>query len=460
MYGHRILVADDTERYRHAVEVALLPQGYEVLTASSGAETLRQVEQGKPDLLLLDLRMPDLDGLEVLARAKDLQPDLLVIIMAAHGTVEQAAQAMKEGAHDVIAKPFELGHLRLVVEKAAEYFDLLHRNRYLPDSLRRNYPDLIGSSPPMMEVLNLLERVAPTSANVLILGETGTGKELLARAVHQRSPRAAQPFVPLNCAAIPEPLLESELFGHERGAFTDAVSMQIGKFQLADGGTLFLDEIGDMSLSLQAKLLRVLETQAFERLGGTRTIQVDVRVIAATHRDLTQHLRQGTFREDLFYRLNVFPIAVPPLRERGEDLELLAYFFLDRFARRHGKNIRKISPAALRLLKRHDWPGNVRELENRLERAVIMADGDTLLPLHLPPPLRPAAARGGHALPVGLTLAELERRFILQTLERCGGNRTEAAQSLGISLRGLQYKLKRYAEDNGSPCHSERSATE
>jgi DNA-binding NtrC family response regulator len=379
-----------------------------------------------------------------------MHPSTMVILMTAYGTVKNAVKAMKLGAEDYLGKPVDVEELELVVSRALERKSLLAEASVLRQRLEQKYrfDNLVGESPPMLEVLKSVRQVAPSNASVLLLGESGTGKELFAQAIHENSPRQRRPFVKVACAALPETLLESELFGHEKGSFTGAVSARAGRFEIADGGTLFLDEIGDISPTVQVKLLRFLEEHEFERVGGNKTLKVDVRVVAATHRDLEKRIREGTFREDLFYRLNVIELHIPPLRDRGSDIPILAHHFLKRFAEANGKEVKGFTDEALALLARHSWPGNVRELENAVERAVVLADEPRLGPAHFPTLLAragedPPAAAGGVRIP-GSTLAELEREAILRTLESVSGSTSRAAKVLGISPRKIQYKLKEY----------------
>jgi two-component system NtrC family response regulator len=442
----RVLVVDDEPAQRELLGGFLARHGYEVVTAADGRSALARFEQDPFDAVLLDQKMPDLSGLEVLAQVRRRSPETGVIIMTAYGTIETAVQAIKAGAADYLQKPLQLDELLHRLRQVCERRQLLTENRELRAALaeRHRIEGIIGESGPMQEVLSLVRRVAPTDATVLIRGESGTGKELIARAIHFASPRARGPLVKVNCAALPETLLESELFGHERGAFTGATAMRRGRFELADGGTLFLDEIGDLPPHLQVKLLRVLQEREFERVGSSRPLRVDVRVLAATHRDLEALLRAGRFREDLYYRINVVTIALPPLRERREDLPLLIDHFLAKFAARNGKVIRGLTREAREALLRYDYPGNVRELENLIERAVVLSRDEVIglrdlpLTLHEPAPEPPA--------PRGLVAAveALERRMIREALDRAGGVQTRAAELLGISERALRYKLRKY----------------
>ncbi|UCF32133.1 MAG: sigma-54-dependent Fis family transcriptional regulator [bacterium] len=426
--------------------MVLAEEGYSVETAGSGEEAVGKVEDSFYNLVILDLKMAGMGGIEALREIKRISPSIQVLIVTAYASVDSAVEAMKEGALNYLTKPIDLEELKIQVGNTKALSDLVAENEALRAQVVGGFEaaEIIGNSPGLHEVFETLKMVAPTDATVLILGESGTGKELIVDAIHRNSPRALEPLVKVNCAALPETLLESELFGHEKGSFTGAVSRREGRFKLADGGTLFLDEIAEMSLVLQAKLLRVIQSKAFERVGGAETIIVDVRLIVATNRDLEEEVREGRFREDLYYRLNVIPIVLPPLRERREDIPLLAKHFLDRIADRNRKDIRGFAPQAMDLLVRNQWKGNIRELENVVERAVIMARGDIIRPEDLPGHIQ--SDRGEEAMGVipGRPLSDLEREAIIKTLELTGGNRTEAAKLLGISRRTLQYKLKEY----------------
>jgi two-component system NtrC family response regulator len=367
---------------------------------------------------------------------------MLVLMLTAHGTIQRAVEATKRGAYDFLEKPFQPEHITQRVDRALEHQRTVESSAR--DELINNYKEIVGESPPILEVLKIIEKIANTDSTVLVQGESGTGKELVARALHQNSARREKEMVVVNCAAIPDHLLESELFGHERGAFTGATYQKIGKFERAHGSTLFLDEIGDMSIELQSKLLRTLQEGEIERLGGTKVIRVDVRIIAATNQDLRQSIEAGTFRQDLYYRLNMIPILLPPLRARQTDILILVEYFLQKHGRAHDQPVRLISHKARELLMQYDWPGNVRELEYSILRAVLFAEGDVILPKHLPEEIRSASQYQVESLPVGLTMKEMEKELILKTLERMEGNRTRTAEILGISLRSLQYKLKDY----------------
>ncbi len=443
MAKRRLLVVDDEPNMGWLFEQSF-GREFTVAKAHGGREALDWLAMHPADLIMLDLMMPGMDGLTTLKEIKRLHPDLPVVMMTAYATVKTAVEAIKTGAADYVIKPFDLDEVRRVMEQAMPDPGA----DATPETTRR--PNgLLGESAPMLEVFRKISRVAPTDASVLILGETGTGKELVARAIHAGSPRAARPFVAVNCAALPENLLESELFGHEKGAFTGAQGRKPGRFELADGGTLLLDEIGDMPLALQAKLLRVLESRQVEPVGGTRSVTVDLRVLASTHRDLKEMVKQGTFREDLYFRLAVVPLILPPLRERTGDVALLANHLLRTFAEKHGKDFAGFTPAAIDALEAYRWPGNVRELRNLIEQVAVLWDGGWVAPEHLPEYLN-SAAREAAASTTGQSLkeevrslkADFEQERILATLQSVGGNRTQAAKLLGISRRALQLKLK------------------
>jgi two-component system response regulator HydG len=446
----KILVVDDEESHRMMLRAVLEEEGYGVAEAADGPEAIRAVEQELFDLILLDIRMTALDGIETLTEIREISPFVPVLIMTAYASVKTAVEALKAGAFEYLTKPLDLEELKILVEKALELYHLRTENIALKERLgdRFDFSKIIGRSPKMKKVFETLSMVAPTDATVLILGESGTGKELVANSIHQNSGRNSQPFIKVSCAALPENLLESELFGHEKGAFTGAIARREGRFQLAHRGTLFLDEVGEMSPTTQTKLLRVLQEKEFEPLGSPRTLKVDVRMIAATNKNLEREVKEGRFREDLFYRLNVVPISLPPVRERKEDIPALATHFFSLYRAKNKKELRELSGKALDLLIRYDWPGNIRELENCIERAVIMAKGEVIAPADLPPNIQ-ALSSGekeldGLALPSGVSLHEVEKALILKTLEDTGGNRTRAAEILGINRRTLQIKLKEY----------------
>ena len=441
-----ILVVDDEPNARTALAEILKSEGYAVETAGDGFKAMARMAEFAPDLVLTDLKMPGLDGVELMKKVKEQDPELPVIVMTAFGAVETAVSAMREGAADYLQKPLNSDELLIVLERALERTKLRREASELRSQLRERYSfeNIVGSSPEMQQVFKSVAQIAPSRATILISGDSGTGKELVAAAIHHRSPRASGAFVRLHCAALAETLLESELFGHERGAYTGADRKREGRFEQANGGTLFLDEIGEISLATQVKLLRVLQEREFERVGGNQTVRVDVRVIAATNRDLKEMVAAGRFREDLYYRLNVINLTLPSLRQRASDIPALAIHFLKRYAEENGKNVSTIGDAALALLANHPWPGNVRELENVIERAVVLAEGDTLEPQHLPPEFVAASRRGGAPQIPGATMDEIERYAIMKTLESAGGSTSRAADTLGISVRKIQYKLQEY----------------
>lgn len=443
----KILIIDDEEHMCWALERAMRQEGYQAISTTRGSKGLELIKEHAPTLVILDLKMPEMDGLEVLKKIRELNPRLPVVMLTAHGSIETAIEAMKLGASDYLTKPFDLDELKLVIKQNLQVSQLASEVDFLRSELQKKYSQLIGQSPAMQEVLKLIDRVAQSNATVLITGESGTGKEVAAVTIHQHSPRRDGPFVPVNCAAIPDNLLESELFGHEKGAFTGALQRKPGRFELAHNGTLFLDEIAEMPLNMQAKLLRVLQEKAFERVGGTETLKVDVRVIAATNRNLKEAMEKGQFREDLYYRLNVIQINMPALRDRKEDIPLLANHFLNKFA--PGGKINRISPAAMQLLTRYHWPGNIRELQNVIERAVIICQGQEISPADLPKELlitsEQAARQNLITIPDGgISLEELEKELIIKALEKSGGNQTRAAQLLGITRSALLYRSQKH----------------
>ncbi len=442
-----ILIIEDEAKMRRLLELNLGEDGFKTLSTGDAETGLKLLASETVHLVLTDLKLPGMSGLEFLQAAKRQNAALPIVVMTAFGSVETAVEAMKAGASDYVLKPFSLAEMRIVVHKELDHSRLQEENRSLREALGQKYshPNIVARSPKMQEVLATVERVAPTNSTVLLGGESGVGKDLIARAIHEKSRRAAGPFVKINSTAIPENLLESELFGYEKGAFTGAVTSKPGKFELADKGTLFLDEIGDVPAAIQVKLLRVLQEREFERLGGTRTVKVDVRLLAATNRDLRAALEEGTFREDLYYRLNVVPIDIAPLRERKEDIPELAKLFLARFAKDSGR-LRGISPAAMQVLVGHYWPGNVRELQNVIERACALAAGPELsvddvqldVPRH-----RTGAGANERFLPEGMTLDQWEDEMIREALKRAGGNKSQAARLLGLSRNALRYRLSK-----------------
>jgi DNA-binding NtrC family response regulator len=447
----RILIVDDESNARAALSEILREDGYATETAADGFKALGKLDEFSPDVILTDLKMPGLDGIAFMEKARSASPGTVFVVMTAFGTISSAVEAMKKGAENYLLKPLDPEALGAVVDRAMEKARLVQEARRLRERLReRNaFSHIVSADPKMQTVLELVAQVGPSKASVLITGESGTGKELIAEAIHLASPRAKAPFIRLHCAALSESLLESELFGHERGAFTGAVGRREGRFKQADGGTLFLDEIAEVSSAVQVKLLRFLQEKTFERVGGNETLKVDVRIIAATNRDLGAEIRRGTFREDLFYRLNVVTVELPPLRERRGDIPALASFFLRRYAAENGKTLETFADDALETLLEYRWPGNVRELENVVERAVVLCDGPQIERKHLPPSVVPSAERGGAPPIPGSTIADLERYAILKTLEACGGSTSKAATVLGVSPRKIQYKLHEYGAPGG-----------
>ena len=442
-----ILIVEDEAKMRRLLELNLGEDGFATFSAGDAEAGLKLLRENAIDLVVTDLKLPGMDGLEFLQTVKRQNAALPVVVMTAFGTVETAVEAMKAGASDYVLKPFSLTEMRMVIHKELDVRNLREENRELREALGKRYahPNVIARSAKMQEVLATVERVAPTNSTVLLGGESGVGKDLVARAIHEKSRRARGPFLKINSTAIPENLLESELFGYEKGAFTGAAASKPGKFELADKGTLFLDEIGDVPPATQVKLLRVLQEREFERLGGTRTIKVDVRLIAATNRDLRAALEQGTFREDLYYRLNVVPIDIAPLRERREDIPDLVNLFISRFAADSGKGVEGISPEAMQILVNYHWPGNVREVQNIVERACALAKGNVLEAADIHLDVRPAKTANGPAgfLPDGLTLEQWEDEMVQEALRRANGNKSQAARLLGLSRNALRYRLSK-----------------
>jgi DNA-binding NtrC family response regulator len=446
-----VLVIDDKESIRKMLLQTLIAEGHEVEAAANGFEGIKKSKEKHYDVVLTDLKMPDMDGISVLSAVKEEDPDSSVIVMTAYGTIETAVQAMKRGAFDFITKPFDADHLNVLIKRAMETRQLMNENLLLKEALKLNLGEgrIIGTSPKVQEVMKLVQKVASSDTSVLLVGESGTGKELFARAIHQLSLRKEKPFVAINSAAIPNDLLENELFGSEKGAFTSSHARHVGKFEIAEGGTVFLDEIGDLHIALQAKILRVLQERQIERLGGSQSIPVDVRVVAATHMDLQAAIAKKTFREDLYYRLSVFPITIPPLRERLEDIPALAEYFVDKFSKEMKKNMMKISRDAMKLMERYHWPGNVREVENTIERAIILCDGKRIKPEHLairiqtPEDIR--LREGAGLREVGQhAQMQAERAFILRVLSQTRGNKRKAAEALKIDYTTLFEKIKKY----------------
>jgi len=445
----RILVVDDEGNARQALRDILTEEGYELVEAADGEDALQLMQSFAPAAVLADVRMPRMDGITLLKKAREQGSDAVFVMMTAFASVEAAVEAMRAGAENYLVKPLDVNAVLVVLEKALEKLRLQRETQNLRERVRERYRfhNIVGDAPELQAVYEVVKRAAPTRATVLILGESGTGKELIAQALHEESPRRERPFIKVSCAALSETLLESELFGHEKGAFTGAIGRREGRFELADGGTLFLDEIGDISPALQIKLLRVLQQKEFERVGGVSTLKVDVRLVAATNRDLASEVKNGKFREDLYYRLNVVAVTLPPLRQRKGDIPALVSHFVEKYGKAYAKEIRGLAPGTLNALLAHDWPGNVRELENVVERAVVLAKGLEMTADDLPPILRgprPRERAPGALIP-GATLYQIEREAILRTLEMVGGSTSRAAEILGISVRKIQYRLKEYA---------------
>jgi len=460
MLKEKILVADDEPSMREFLDIMLKKEGYQVLLASNGEEVMKLIEKDIFDLVLMDIRMPRLDGIASLKKIKVSSPETIVIMITAFASADTAIRAMKEGAYDYITKPFKVEEIKLIIKNALEKKNLRKENTLLKQVVRDRYhfENIIGQSPKMLALYDLLEKVAPTKTNVLITGESGTGKELVARAIHYNSPRKEKPFVTLNCGAIPESLIESELFGHVKGAFTDAIATKKGLFEVADEGTLLLDEISELPLLMQVKLLRVLQDREFKRVGGTEDIRVDVRIISATNKDLEEAVREKRFREDLFYRLNVIQIKLPSLRERKEDIPPLAMHFLKKYSEELNKKISVISPDALRILLHYDFPGNVRELQNVIERAVALEGDQELTAQNLGSYLEEQTSSKN--FPVGLDIPsegidlekiveEIERTLLLKALDRTKGIKKKAAELLHINFRSMRYRLEKYGLDQG-----------
>src|SRR3954469_25994484 len=444
----RILIVDDEETTRELFAELLERWGYDVDQTADGHEALKIASETHPDVIISDLVMPKLDGLALVRALREEQPDTPVVIITGKGTIDAAVEAVREGVFDFVEKPLDPARLKVILQRALEKKAPARKRRARRRGLghQEEGMGLTGASPPMRKAMELVEKVAPSKASVVITGQSGTGKEMVARAIHQLSPRREKPFIAINCSAIPASLIESEMFGHERGAFTGADQRRLGSWELADGGTLFLDEVGEIPIELQAKFLRVLEEERLRRLGGKSEIMVDVRVISATNRDLKEEIKAARFREDLYFRLNVFHINLAPLKERREDIPVLVQHFIDRFGRDAGKKLQGVSAQAMKLLTDYAWPGNIRELRNTLERAVILCGGGAIEAEHLPSEL---AAGGGESaylkLPYGLPLREIEKEYILSTLSRLQNNKARTAQALGISEKTLYNKLYRYS---------------
>jgi two-component system response regulator HydG len=448
MTPQTILIVDDEESHRLMLRAHLEQEGFVTLEAIDGQEAIAKVAERNVDLILMDIRMPRLDGMEALLRIRQINPTVPVIMMTAYGSIDSAVQALQAGAADYLTKPLDSNELIVKVQKALRYHQLEEENVLYREQLgiRFDFSRIIGKSAKMHELFDMLATVAPTEATVLLLGESGTGKEIIANAIHQNSQRKERPYVKVNCAALPETLLESELFGHEKGAFTGAIEKKKGRFERADGGTIFLDEIGEMSLTTQTKILRVLQEREFEPVGGTKTVKVDVRIIAATNKNLEEEVKKGKFREDLFYRINVVPLTIPPLRERTEDIPLLSAHFLRLYGEKNKRMLKGFADGVLDALMNYEWPGNVRELENIIERTVIMSRGDTITFADLPPAIAGAHETARNTSPA-ISLKEMERETITKTLQQTGGNRTKTAALLGITRKTLQNKIKEYGID-------------
>ncbi|OGP55938.1 MAG: Fis family transcriptional regulator [Deltaproteobacteria bacterium RBG_13_52_11b] len=455
----KILVADDEQSMREFLEIMLKKEGYKVSLASSGEEVVKLMEKDIYDLILMDIRMPKLDGISALKKAKTISPETVVIMITAYASADTAIKAMKEGAYDYITKPFKIEEIKLIIKNALEKKNLQKENILLKQVVRERYhfENIIGQSSKMLELYDLLEKVAPTKTNILITGESGTGKELVAKAIHYNSPRKDKPFVTLNCGAIPETLIESELFGHMKGAFTDAIATKKGLFEVADEGTILLDEISELPLMMQVKLLRVLQDREFKRVGGTEDVRVDVRIISATNKDLEEGVREKRFREDLYYRLNVIQIRLPSLRERKEDIPVLVKHFLKKYSEELNKNISTLSPDALRILLNYHYPGNVRELQNIVERAVALESTQELTALNLSSYLNeqmPLKKQFDLDIPSeGIDLEkvveEIERGLLLKALDKTKGIKKKAAELLHINFRSMRYRLEKYGLNHG-----------
>lgn len=461
MIKDKILVADDEQSMREFLDIMLKKEGYKVSLASNGEEVAKMVENDLFDLVLLDIRMPKLDGISALKKIKANTPETIVIMITAYASADTAIKAMKEGAYDYITKPFKVEEIKLIIKNALEKKNLQKENVLLKQAMRDrfHFGNIIGQSPKMVTLYDLLEKVSPTKTNILVTGESGTGKELVAKAIHYNSPRKEKPFVTLNCGAIPESLIESELFGHMKGAFTDAIATKKGLFEVADEGTIFLDEISELPLLMQVKLLRVLQDKEFKRVGGTEDIRVDVRIIAATNKELEEAVKEKRFREDLFYRLNVIQIKLPPLRDRREDIQILANHFLKKYSQELSKNISKISPEALQILLNYEYPGNVRELQNIIERAVALESSSDLTAHNLSSYLseQPLLRKGPIDIEIpndGIDLEkmveDLERTLLLKALDKTKGIKKKAAELLHINFRSMRYRLEKYGLNHGS----------
>lgn len=458
----KILVVDDEESIREFFEIMLKREGYEVFTAANGREGLEVLKRQPVDLVISDIQMPEMSGMELLTKVKELDPEMLVLMITAFGSTETAVEAMKLGAYDYVQKPFKIDEVKIIIRQALERRTLKLENAQLKKELGTKYAfdNIIGGAPPMMRIYEMVKRVANTKSSVLITGESGTGKELIARAIHYNGPLKDKPFVTVNCGAIPENLMESEMFGHKKGSFTGAIADKKGLFEVANGGTIFLDELGELPLTMQVKLLRVIQEGTFKRVGGTEDITVDVRIISATNKNLELEVKTGRFREDLFYRMNVIQIHCPPLRERKEDIPMLANHFLDKFSKALGANVKKISNEAMEIIKRYHYPGNVRELENIIERTVALEPGSMILPESLPRHLmdvqQPTGQLDANKIEIdgdkGIDLeklvADFERTLLTKALQQTGGIKKKAAKLLNISFRSMRYRVDKYGLGN------------
>jgi len=458
----KILVVDDEESIREFFEIMLKREGYQVLTVANGREALEQLKKHSVDLVITDIQMPELSGMELLSSIREMDPEMLVIMITAFGSTETAVEAMKLGAYDYVQKPFKIDEVKIIIRQALEKRSLKLENVQLKKELGTRYAfdNIIGGAPPMLRIYEMVKRVANTKSSVLITGESGTGKELIARAIHYNGPLKEKPFVTVNCGAIPENLMESEMFGHKKGSFTGAIADKKGLFEVANGGTIFLDELGELPLTMQVKLLRVIQEGTFKRVGGTEDINVDVRVISATNKNLDLEVKSGKFREDLFYRMNVIQIHCPPLRERKEDIPMLGNHFLEKFSKVLGINVKKISNEAMEILKRYHYPGNVRELENIIERTVALEPGNLILPESLPRHLLEVRQEPGQldankieiddqkGIDLEKLVADFERTLLTKALQQTGGVKKKAARLLNISFRSMRYRVDKYSLGN------------
>jgi DNA-binding NtrC family response regulator len=453
----RILIVDDEKGQRDILEAILTREGYRAIAVPGAREALERLGHEEYDLILTDLKMQGMSGMELMGHLLKQNPQQCIIMMTAHGTVDSAVEAMKKGAFDYLEKPLDRENLLMTLQRAFEHIKLLHENTVLQKKLKETMksPDIIGDHPKIREVYRVVGKIAPTLSTVLIYGESGTGKELVARAIHELSGRSKNPFFAINCAAIPDTLMESELFGHEKGSFTGATAREIGIFEAASGGTVFLDEIGEMNVAMQAKLLRAIQEKEIRRVGGKVNIPVDVRIISATNKDLEAEIRRGQFREDLYYRLNVIRVSLPPLRDRGNDIVALADFFVKKYSASSGMPVKGIAKSALKFLMDYSWPGNVRQLESVIERGVLMAEGELIQPEDLPAEVHTDATPAGTLRfdlpPEGVSIEQLERELILKAMERSGGVIAKAAPLLGMSYKTLQYRLEKFSIGKPTP---------